>query len=128
MLRLYETLISQSYEVTVVVHGEKIDRKDHKFSEITSHLGAKTQCIFGEEPDKVAKDFASKNNCVIFDSPETERVYSKSFHLYANSMMQVLDLVELNSVLENRKQAYVAKKSPADIAATAIDFSVDVLY
>ena len=80
--------------------------------------------FFENDPDDVAKKF--KNfNCVVYDSPETEKLYSKSFHLYASGALQVLDLIELSSVVDIRRQSFLQHRSHLDAAKAEIQMDVN---
>lgn len=127
-MKLFRSLLSNKIEVTVGVYKEKIERKDTMFKDVTSFMGTKTHCFFEQDPDTVVKHSAQKFDCVLFDSPETEELYSKSFHLYSKSTMQVLDLIELDSVTDNRKKAYQEKRSPLEVSSTSFDLTVAVYY
>lgn len=123
LFRMFEALFAQNCEIVVGIHGKEIDRKDARMSEITRFHSVRTHSCFNQNPDDIAKKFKNMN-CVIFDSPDTERLFSKSFHLYADPVLQVLDLVELESMGETRQGAYLQKKSLEEIAATKADASV----
>lgn len=69
------------------------------------------------------------NNChaVIFDHPDTEAKFSKSFYFYAKSTARILDLFELDSLKERRKLAFKNNETPKVISQTTPEISV-ILY
>ena len=126
MFRLFQALFGQSCDLSIGVYGELVERKDPRFEDVTTYDSTKVFSVFKEDPEEMAKSFRN-HNCVIFDSSETERLYSKSFYLYANGVMQVLNIDQLQSSVNSRKAAFDQNKSLTEIANSKPGVSVDLV-
>lgn len=105
-MRLANTLCTNGFKLSVAIYGNKFDRKDASLQDLRVFDAIKVMQVAGVEPDVLAQDAAKSFQAVIFDSCDTESIYSHSFHLYAKKLPKILDIFQLKGTESVRKAMF----------------------
>ena len=115
MKKLAEILRNNGFEITVGIYGQKYKKKDVLNIDEVAYEGVVPIDFTNLSPDQISGKY-SKYQAVIFDGCDAESIYSKSFYYNANSVVQILDIFELEGNRNARKEAFTNTCELTEIA------------